>query len=180
MKSFSKINYENNNHIISLNYDKKICKLRSEYINEYGLQNSYLISMCSIISKKLLIDLVSIKDPWISRWSKFVPFDFEKNQFDTHWLPFKLGVLKQELFTAIDDDNGYDGYSLISRGEYHSKISREEMLESRNQSFKSKNKFKDQILKFYFSRFFYYKIVKLIIYLREMINQFYAKFFFNR
>ena len=36
------------------------------------------------------------------------------------WLPYRIGILKKELFASIDDDLGCKGYSLISRGKYKS------------------------------------------------------------
>lgn len=180
LKTFSKINYESKTSIISLNYDKKKHYLRSKYINEVDLEHTYLISLCSITSKELFIDLISIKDPWISRWSSMVPFDFEKNQYDIHWLPFKLGVLKQEVFASIDDDNNCIGSSLVSRGLYHTNISRKDMLDNRNKSIKSEARLKKQILKYYILNVLYFKIVKFIKILIESINSYYAKFFFMR
>ena len=180
LNSFSETVHENKNHLILVNYDKKTHNLRSKYINKFDLEPSYLVSMCSITSKELFIDLVTKKDPWIPRWTKLVPFDFEKNQYDVHWLPYKLGVLKQEVFASIDDDNDCFGSSLASRGLYDTNISREYMLDNRNKTFKLKFKLKNQILKYNIVKNIYYNIVKFIIYVREKINSLYAKFFFIR
>jgi hypothetical protein len=136
--------------------------------------------LCSITSKKLFINLVTKKDPLIPRWNKLVPFDFEKNQYDVHWLPYKLGVLKQEFFASIDDDNNYPGSSLASRGLYDTNISREHMLDNRNKTFRSKLKLKNRILKYSIVRNIYYVIIKFIIDIREKINSLYSKFFFIR
>ena len=180
LKTFSKINFENKNHIISLDYDKKIHHERSKYISEFDLNHTYLISLCSITSKELFIDLLSIKDPWIPRWSSMVPFDFEKNQYDIHWLPYKLGVLKKEFFASIDDDNNCFGSSLVSRGLYKTNITRKDMLDNRNKSFKSEVRLKNKILKYSILYISYYAVVKFIISFREVLNSYYAKFFFIR
>ena len=45
----------------------------------------------------------------------------KKNHRFTSWLPYKIGLVK-EFFASIDDDNGHENYSLISRGLYEDRI----------------------------------------------------------
>jgi hypothetical protein len=59
-------------------------------------------------------------------------FDFEKKWDDIYILPIQYGVPKFELFATIDDDNRYPGSSLISRGLYPERLTREEMLAIRD------------------------------------------------
>jgi hypothetical protein len=58
------------------------------------------------------------------KWPTETPFDFEKSHKDTHWLPIRCGVSKEELFVSIDDDHGEPGSSLISRGLYPNRVPR--------------------------------------------------------
>ncbi|TSK04499.1 MAG: glycosyltransferase [Geobacter sp.] len=51
-------------------------------------------------------------------WPAETPFNFEKSAHDVHWLPFRVGLPKRELFASIDDDSVAPGTCLISRGLY--------------------------------------------------------------
>ncbi len=79
---------------------------------------SYLISSVMIIRRELFFKIILADDPIPRRWPKELPFDFEKGPFDTHWLPLKVALPRQELFGSIDDDAGCPGYCLQSRGLY--------------------------------------------------------------
>lgn len=78
----------------------------------------YLISAASISKRSLFNRIILADDPIPRRWPKETPFDFEKAPNDTHWLPIKVALPRQELFAAIDDDHGCEGYCLQSRGLY--------------------------------------------------------------
>ena len=58
------------------------------------------------MNKKIFVKLLSTKDRIFLKWNKFLPFNFEKDQFDVQWLPYRIGILKKELFASIDDDLG--------------------------------------------------------------------------
>ena len=79
---------------------------------------SYLISCPTIIKRQLFARIILADDPIPRRWPKETPFDFEKAPFDVHWLPLKTALPRQELFASIDDDLGFTGYCLQSRGLY--------------------------------------------------------------
>ena len=79
---------------------------------------AYIISLPSIFSFSLFIKLLSDNRPYFLRWPKETPFDFEKKSTDFYILPIKMAIPKIELFACIDDDNGVQGYSLHSRGQY--------------------------------------------------------------
>jgi hypothetical protein len=80
---------------------------------------NYLVSCCSISKTDYLIKILTCKSPYVKRWPKETPFDFEKRYFDFDVLPAKIAIPKNELFVSIDDDHGEVGYSLISRGKYY-------------------------------------------------------------
>jgi hypothetical protein len=118
--------------IIQVNYDATRHLQRIEFVKSNKLIcATFIISCCSILSNKLFKKVVLTKDPIINRWPKETPFDFEKNERDTHWLPMKVAQTKQEFFAFIDDDHGRTGYSLIGRGLYPNRVSRESILKVR-------------------------------------------------
>ena len=82
-----------------------------------NLEKIYLIGLQSII-KKSLFQKILINNGSQNRWNKKLPFDFEKKYTDREWLPFKRGILMEEVFASIDDDHGVIGSSLQSRGLY--------------------------------------------------------------
>lgn len=117
----------------------------------------YIISAVSITSTKLFKKIVSSSHPRLKRWPKETPFDFEKRSTDAEFLPFNLAISKFELFASIDDNHGANGnYSLIDRGLYPNRISREEMknLEFNKNQF-NKNQFKKFIPKVFLKLFAY-------------------------
>ena len=61
------------------------------------------------------------------KYNKMLPFNFERSFQEKELIPFTAGFLKKELFVSIDDDHGEDGYSLISRGLYEKRKSKQEM-----------------------------------------------------
>ena len=89
--------------------------------------------MPSIFEKIFFKNLFSSK-PYLKRWPRKYPFDFEKYVTDKIVNEFKFALPKNELFACIDDDLGEDGYSLISRGLYPNRIKRSDLkkLEFKN------------------------------------------------
>jgi hypothetical protein len=87
-------------------------------IIQSNVGGSYIISVAAIFKFSLFKSIVMADDPIPRRWPKETPFDFEKSPQDTHWLPIKMAISKQELFASIDDDHECEGYCLQSRGLY--------------------------------------------------------------
>lgn len=54
----------------------------------------------------------------LTKWPNNYPFDLEKSPYRWDILPLKMALPKYELFACIDDDLGYPGSDLISRGLY--------------------------------------------------------------
>ena len=108
-------------------YDNISCFTLTKSIQKnlkFGLRRPYIISMPSFFSRDLFTEIVSSKHPYLRRWPKETPFDFEKGPKDYKWLPIKMAIPHKEIFACIDDDNGVEGYSLQSRGLYESREKR--------------------------------------------------------
>ena len=89
--------------------------------------DSYIVSLLSIMSKSFFTKILMSPKPYLKRYPKHTPFDFEKKSKDKvsdiifHSLP------NQELFASIDDDKGL-GSSLISRGLYPKRHGKEKNI----------------------------------------------------
>ena len=77
--------------------------------------------------KKFFIKILSSPKPYIKRCHRNLPFDFEKSVNDKFSSVIWCALPNQELFVPIDDDQGQSGSSLINRGLYPNRISREDM-----------------------------------------------------
>lgn len=106
--------------------------LDNNNIIQSNIGGSYLISAASILSSNLFRRVILADDPVPKRWPKETPFDFEKSPTDTHWLPIKVAILREELFASIDDDHGIPGYCLQSRGLYPLRIPRQTYTQNRS------------------------------------------------
>ncbi len=114
-----------------VDYDKEAHKIRLQNSLRVIGTKSAIISLAGIFSKTLFYRLVQDRKFFLRRWPKETPFDFERLWNDTSVLPLKYGVPKFEIFCTIDDDNQVPGSSLISRGLYEERQSREDLLEIR-------------------------------------------------
>lgn len=129
LKSFDCLPLREFESVIVVNYDRARHRQRQESIAQRKLLCSeFILSATSIMKRAFFERVVMANDPLIKRWPRETPFDFEKTPEDRHWLPIRVAVPKQELFAFIDDDHGRPGNSLISRGLYPNRASREEML----------------------------------------------------
>ena len=135
-------------------FDNVAIYKKGEFINSWIFnQNSYsrvkndsgydpiLINLPSIMKTNFFKKILNCKGPLLKRWPKKTPFDFEKKWKDNFSPSFINSRSINELFVAIDDDSGVKGYSLISRGLYPNRLSREDLL---NEEYK-----KNGLIKFY-------------------------------
>jgi len=123
------------------NYTKEMNLLRQKNsLLEIGVQ-SYFISLCGIFKKDLFVKILKSNRPYLHRWPKQTPFDFEKRWDDIYILPVRYGVPKFEMFAAIDDDNVHPGSSLFARGLYPNRVSRADMLAIRDNIVQKNNLF---------------------------------------
>ena len=133
----------------------------------------YTISMISIMRRDYFIDVIYSSKPYIKRWPRYLPFDFEKRSTDKVFPIIWHALPKKELFASIDDDRGEKNYSLISRGIYKRSISRQNLKEMEFSSLKLKNRIKSIIPKIIIIL-----VSSSMIYLRRLvytINVFYNK-----
>ena len=104
-----------------LNHD-----LLKTYFENKNIKPYYILSCSSFYSFKLFkknLDIMFNKH----KYNKLLPFDFEVNFFEKEILAFNYGILHNELFVSIDDDHGQEGYCLISRKQYPSRVSKKEL-----------------------------------------------------
>ena len=139
------VDYDIKNHSVRNNH--AIAKLNQ-------LHGIGFISLCSILRRDLFEKLISIRDPFWRRNSKYCPFDFEKESGHTSWLPLKMALPKIELFACIDDDNRHPGSSLIKRGLYYSDTDFNSRL---GKSIPKMGIYK--VLKYIYQRFYLFKFI---------------------
>jgi hypothetical protein len=135
-KNFSSLAKKGSDSLNIYKMNKKNIKAIEKDIGHYF----YIVSAVSITSSKLFKKIIHSNHPRLKRWPKETPFDFEKRSTDTEFLPFNHAVSKFELFASIDDNHlTGERYSLIDRGLYPDRMSREDLkdLEFNNE----KNKF---------------------------------------
>ena len=120
------INYKKTKNISFFLYDKKNYDKIKNWHEIKKINPNYLISCVSFMSLNLFKrNLLNSKSK--KKYNKMLPFNFEKSIFENTILPFKNGILNEELFVSIDDDHGQEGYSLISRKQYPNRASKKEL-----------------------------------------------------
>jgi hypothetical protein len=142
-------------------------------INKRGVTNFYTVSLASIMRKDYFTKVIYLSKPYLKRWPRKLPFDFEKKSTDKAFPVIWNALPNKELFASIDDDHNEDGYSLISRGIYKSSISREILKQMEFSNSKLKNLIKSNL-----PNFFFLPMSKIILLLRRIIytiNIFYNK-----
>jgi len=133
LDEFKNIKKKEDKNIFFLNYNKSSDIQRQTNASNIIGSKAYIISCCGIFKKNFFKRILYSNRPYLRRWSKYTPFDFEKTPNDTWILPLKLGIPKFEMFSSIDDDGKYSGSSLISRNLYPKRISRFRLNKRENQ-----------------------------------------------
>ncbi len=95
-----------------------------EIHNKLKISFFYIVSLASIMSKDFFIKIIYSSKPYLKRFPRKFPFDFEKISKDKVCPIIYHALPNKELFASVDDDLGENGYSLISRGAYKSSIMR--------------------------------------------------------
>ena len=134
--------YKIGKYITVTELDHKTCReIRKKLKNDF-----YYIAVVSIMNKNFFMIVLLSNRPFLKRWPRYLPFDFEKKSRDKI-VPVILHALpNEELFVNIDDDRDEKEYSLISRGLYPNRISRAEMKINEYEFMSNTNKIK-KILK---------------------------------
>ena len=136
--------------ITTIRLDKKNCnKIRKKLNRDF-----YYTSCASIMTNSFFRTVLESKKPFLKRWPRHLPFDFEKKSKDNVKSIIIHSLPNRELFASIDDDRGENGYSLISRGLYENRISRK-VLQMKEYEFMKR----DDYLKNFFCKFLFLRLV---------------------
>ncbi len=100
--------------------------------NQFLISNGIIFvnALPAIYSKSFMNKILFSNSPFLKRWPKHTPFDFEKKIGDISHL-HKYAVPILEIFAPIDDDHGFSDsgyYSLQKRGLYPLRVTREQHL----------------------------------------------------
>lgn len=109
-------------HIEIAEIDKKF-----SYHCDKDLKNTYIVSALSIFKNEFFFKVLLSNRPYFKRWPKYLPFHFEKKIKDRVSEKIVYAIPKYELFALIDEGVDIPGYSLISRGLYPNRYTREEL-----------------------------------------------------
>ncbi len=148
--------YGSGKYINAVKIDNKASTKIIDYIKKrkknLGISNKYddfyVISGSSIIKKDFFIKALKSKKPYLKRKPRKTPHDFEKRSKDKFAKEILTAWPNQELFACIDDDLGTPGYSLISRGIYPNRVSRDNLLNTEDKPNPLRKKIKKLIPKF--------------------------------
>ena len=158
--------YKVGKYITVIKLDLKNCLKIRKVAGEF-----YTISCVSIMNKNFFNKILSSNKPLLKRWHRKLPFDFEKVSSDNVAPVIFHSLPNRELFVAIDDDLGQEGYSLISRGLYPNRISREEMKKKEfGFSIEKRENLKNFVPKLFRSLFLkVFRIIKRIFYTLDFL-----------
>lgn len=136
------------NFITTFRLDKQNCnKIRKKLNRDF-----YYTSCASIMTTSFFRTVLESKKPFLKRWPRHLPFDFEKKSKDNVKSIIIHSLPNRELFASIDDDRGENGYSLISRSLYENRISRKALQMKEYEFMKRDNNLKNFFYKFQFLR----------------------------
>jgi hypothetical protein len=97
---------------------------KSEWQNTQKIQKFYLLSFVGIYEISLLKHCLKSEKPYIKRFSVNSPYHFEKREIEDSVFPIRFALPKKEIYCCIDDDHGFPGSSLISKGLYNFDVER--------------------------------------------------------
>lgn len=160
LKEFRNIKKKQSKSLSFLNYNISAHKTRCKNSEQTLGIKPYIIGLQGIFKVDFFFKILNSKKPFLRRWHKDTPFDFEKNGNDTYILPIKYGLPKFEVFSSIDDDNRYPGSSLISRKKYPNRVIRLQMNEIRQRQLSSS---KFIIIKKIMKKILFFSFLKNII-----------------
>jgi hypothetical protein len=98
-------------------------------IQQHLNQDFYDVSATAVFKRAFFLKVLNSNKPYLKRWPRNTPFDFEKKSSDKFITKIYTAWPKNEMFASIDDDNGKHGYCLIARGLYPNRMSRIELVE---------------------------------------------------
>ena len=157
LEEFKNIKKKKLRYISFLNYNILAHKTRCKNAEQTLGIKPYILGTQGIFKKEFFLKILNSKRPFLRRWHKDTPFDFEKNGNDTYILPIRYGLPKFEVFSSIDDDNRYPGSSLISRGKYPNRIERFKMNQLRESQLSNNNYY---LIKKLIKKILYFSFIK--------------------
>ena len=130
-------------HITVVKLDFQNCSKITKKVGKF-----YTTSCVSIMNKNFFLKILSSKRPFLKRFHRKLPFDFEKLSSDKVAPVILHSLPNSELFVAIDDDHFQPGYSLISRRLYPNRVDRDSIkLKEYGYSPKKRQKLKNLLPK---------------------------------
>jgi hypothetical protein len=146
LRNLQNIGSKKTSNIVFYNLNKKTLQQVQNNRVKIGMDKlGFIVNAPSIFQKDFFIKLITIRKPWIRRYNKLLPFNFEKRISDDYWLPFVNAHPLKEIFISVDDDHGVKGYSLISRNLYKKKFNRNTEVELREKINVRKNNLYERI-----------------------------------
>jgi len=159
LNQFKNIKRRNAKYLFFFKLDKLNYKIQCKNTKPIIGVNPHILGLVGIFKKEKFLEILNSNKLFLRRYPKDTPFDFEKSSNDTWVLPFKIGIPKFEMFASIDDDNRYNGSSLVSRGLYPKRVARFQLIQKESQKLK-------------FTLYIFKKIVKKILFFSWLQNLF--------
>jgi hypothetical protein len=145
----------------------RIDKTSSSYFSNKQSRNFYVVSAQSIFKKDFFFTVLLSNRPYLKRWPKHLPFNFEKKIKDRVSNVIRYAIPKYELFALIDEGIDIPGYSLISRGKYPNRLTREELKKI---EFNFKTSRLKIILKKFLPKFIFLSLSKVNSILKRIVH----------
>lgn len=157
LNQFKNIKKNETEYLFFFKHSKLTYKIQCKNTKPIIGVNPHILGLVGIFKKEKFLEILNSNKLFLRRYPKDTPFDFEKSSNDTWVLPFKIGIPKFEMFASIDDDNRYNGSSLVSRGLYPKRVGRFQPIQKESQKLK-------------FTLYIFKKIVKKILFFSWLQN----------
>jgi hypothetical protein len=157
LNQFKNIKKNETKYLFFFKHSKLTYKIQCKNTKPIIGVNPHILGLVGIFKKEKFLEILNSNKFFLRRYPKDTPFDFEKSSSDTWVLPFKIGIPKFEMFASIDDDNRYNGSSLVSRGLYPKRVARFQLIKKESQKLK-------------FTLYIFKKIVKKILFFTWLQN----------
>jgi hypothetical protein len=157
LNQFKNIKKNETEYLFFFKHSKLTYKIQCKNTKPIIGVNPHILGLVGIFKKEKFLEILNSNKLFLRRYPKDTPFDFEKSSNDTWVLPFKIGIPKFEMFASIDDDNRYNGSSLVSRGLYPKRVARFQLIQKESKKLK-------------FTLYIFKKIVKKILFFSWLQN----------
>ena len=113
----------------------------------------YLVNLLGAFTYDFLYKILVSEKPFIKYFDVNHPYDFEQRPSENWYLAMRFAIPNFEIFACVDDNHGYDGTSLISRGIVDKDTTRVIEHHEYSNPFNFKNKLGVRIFEFIFMKF---------------------------